>query len=58
VQILNRERRSHRQFAELNGAHRDANLRAVRYHALFFPTLELIGALAVSLIVWYGAAGR
>ena len=54
VQILNRERRSHRQFAELNGAHRDANLRAVRYHALFFPTLELIGALAVSLIVWYG----
>lgn len=54
VQILNRERRSHSEFRERNAGHRDANLLAVRYHALFFPTLELIGALAVSLIVWYG----
>jgi len=54
VQILNRERRSREEFSERNAAHRDANLVAVRYHALFFPTLELVGALAVSLIVWYG----
>jgi ATP-binding cassette subfamily B protein len=54
VQILNQERRSRAGFRELNAAHRDANLVAVRYHALFFPALELVGALAVSLIVWYG----
>jgi ATP-binding cassette subfamily B multidrug efflux pump len=54
VQILNRERKSAEAFKDLNGAHRDANLVAVRYHALFFPSLELVGALAVSLIVWYG----
>jgi ATP-binding cassette subfamily B protein len=54
VQILNRERRSQEAFRELNGAHRDANLVAVRYHAILFPALELVGALAVSLIVWYG----
>jgi ATP-binding cassette, subfamily B, multidrug efflux pump len=54
VQILNRERRSQEDFRTLNAGHRDANLVAVRYHALFFPTLELVGALAVSLIVWYG----
>ena len=54
VQILNRERKSHQEFRELNAAHRNANLQAVRYHALFFPALELVGALAVSLIVWYG----
>jgi ATP-binding cassette subfamily B multidrug efflux pump len=54
VQILNRERRNFAQFREVNAGHRDANLTAVRYHAVFFPVLELVGALAVSLIVWYG----
>ena len=54
VQILNRERRNHEEFRAVNAGHRDANLAAVFYHALFFPVLELIGALAVSLIVWYG----
>ena len=38
----------------MNADHRDANLQAVFYHALFFPLLELVGAIAVSLIVWYG----
>jgi ATP-binding cassette, subfamily B, multidrug efflux pump len=54
VQMLNRERKSRAEFRELNASHRDATLDAVRYNALFFPTLELVGALAVSLIVWYG----
>ena len=54
VQMLGRERRTLEGFREVNASHRDANLRTVFYHAIFFPTLELVGALAVSLIVWYG----
>jgi len=54
VQILNREPRNLELFRDVNAAHRDANLRTVFYHSLFFPVLELVGALAVSLIVWYG----
>jgi len=54
VQILNREARSFEAFRRVNGEHRDANLRAVFIHALFFPALELVAAIAVSLIVWYG----
>ncbi len=54
VQLLNRERRNLGQFHDVNAGHRDANLQAVYQHALFFPLLELVGALAVSLIVWYG----
>jgi len=54
VQMLNREERNFRAFSRINAAHRDANLQAVYYHAIFFPLLELVGALAVSLIVWYG----
>lgn len=54
VQILNREPRNYDAFRGVNASHRDANLQAVYYHAVFFPALELVGALAVSLIVWYG----
>ncbi len=54
VQMLNRERRTLDEFRAINGRHRDAHLQTVFYHALFFPVLELVGAIAVSLIVWYG----
>jgi ATP-binding cassette, subfamily B, multidrug efflux pump len=54
VQLLNREERNHAEFRAINAGHRDANLQANFYHAIFFPTLELVSALAVSLIVWYG----
>ena len=54
VQILNREDRNHAEFRGVNAGHRDANLQTVFYHALFFPALELVGAIALSLIVWYG----
>ena len=54
VQILNRERRNLESFRTINAGHRDAHLQTVFYHAMFFPVLELVGALAVSLIVWYG----
>jgi ATP-binding cassette subfamily B protein len=54
VQILNREPRSLEEFRGINAKHRDAHLKTVFYHAMFFPTLELVGAVAVSLIVWYG----
>ncbi|MGH7742153.1 MAG: ABC transporter ATP-binding protein, partial [Candidatus Eiseniibacteriota bacterium] len=54
VQMLNREERNFEQFRGINAEHRDANLRANFYYAVFFPLLELVGAVAVSLIVWYG----
>ena len=54
VQMLNREQRNLEQFRGINASHRDAHLRANFYYAVFFPLLELVGALAVSLIVWYG----
>jgi ATP-binding cassette subfamily B multidrug efflux pump len=54
VQLLNRQERNHAEFRAINAGHRDANLQANFYHAIFFPVLELVSALAVSLIVWYG----
>jgi ATP-binding cassette subfamily B protein len=54
VQLMNREARNFAVFSDINGAHRDANLQSVTYYAVFYPVIELIGAIAVSLIIWYG----
>jgi ABC-type multidrug transport system fused ATPase/permease subunit len=52
-QIFNREKKSYNQFSSINASHRDANIKSIFYYALFYPGVELIGALAVGLILWY-----
>ena len=54
VQIFGQEKRQYRRFTEINREHLDANLQSIFYYALFYPLLELVGALAVALVVWYG----
>ena len=52
-QLFGRERRAFGSFRDINAAHRDANIRSIFYYALFYPGVELIGAIAVGLIIWY-----
>jgi ATP-binding cassette subfamily B protein len=54
VQVLGREARNAAEFGAINAEHRDANLLANTYHAVFFPLLELVSAVALALIIWYG----
>jgi ATP-binding cassette, subfamily B, multidrug efflux pump len=53
-QIFNREKKAYERFETLNAAHRDANIRSIFYYAVFYPSVDLIGAVAVGLILWYG----
>jgi ATP-binding cassette subfamily B multidrug efflux pump len=55
-QVFNREEKSFKQFDDINALHRDANIKSIFYYAVFYPGVDLIGALAVGLIIWY--AGR
>jgi len=52
-QIFNREESAFQKFSRINAAHRDANIKSIFYYALFYPGVDLIGALAVGLIIWY-----
>jgi len=52
-QVFNRERRSFDQFSAINALHRNANIKSIFYYALFYPGVDLIGAIAVGLIIWY-----
>ncbi len=56
-QICNREKKAFESFSEINNAHRDANIRSILYYSLFYPGVDLIGAIAVGLIVWYAGVG-
>jgi ATP-binding cassette subfamily B protein len=54
VQLFNREAKEMRQFDEINDAHRQANIDTIFYYAVFYPAVEIIGAVGVGLIIWYG----
>jgi ATP-binding cassette subfamily B multidrug efflux pump len=54
VQLFNREEKEMRQFKEINEAHRKANIDTIFFYAVFYPAVEIIGALGIALIIWYG----
>ncbi len=54
VQIFTREKEVLGDFSEINSDHRQANVRAIFYYAIYFPGVELVTALGVALILWYG----
>jgi ATP-binding cassette subfamily B multidrug efflux pump len=54
VQLFRRERRSYEAFDEVNRGHRDANIDSIYYYSVFYPAIEVIGALSTALIIWFG----
>ena len=54
VQLFRRERLSYARFDEINRRHRDANVDSIFYYAVFYPAVEVIGALAAALLIWFG----
>ena len=54
VQLFRREARDFAAFDEIDRAHRDANVQSIFYYAVFYPAIELVSALAASLIIWVG----
>lgn len=57
VQIFNREKAEFEKFKQINSEHRDAHLRSIFYYAVFFPVVEVLSAVSIGLVVWYGGEG-
>ena len=55
IQYFARERQEYKKFYAINKRYRDANIRSNWYYSIFFPVVELISALSLGLLVWYGA---
>jgi ATP-binding cassette subfamily B multidrug efflux pump len=54
VQLFGREEASAERFAELNREHLAAHLRSITVYAIFFPVVEVLTAVAMALLLWYG----
>jgi ATP-binding cassette, subfamily B, multidrug efflux pump len=54
VQLFGREEDAARRFAALNREHLEAHLRSITIYAVFFPAVEVLTAVAMALLLWYG----
>ncbi len=57
VQIFGNEKKEFAKFNEINIEHRDSNLKSVLYYSIYYPIAEIISAMGIGLLVWYGANG-
>ncbi len=55
IQIFNAEQQEMDKFKKINGKYTQANLDAITYYAIFFPTVEFIKYLALAFLVYLGA---
>lgn len=54
VQVYNREAEEMKRFDDVNNDNRKAQIKTVFYFALFYPVIDVIAALALALVIWYG----
>jgi ATP-binding cassette subfamily B protein len=54
VQLFGREADSAARFAELNREHLEAHRRSITIYAVFFPVVEVLTAVAMALLLYYG----
>ncbi|MFZ9980429.1 MAG: ABC transporter ATP-binding protein [Cyclobacteriaceae bacterium] len=57
VQIFAAEKREMEKFKVINKEHLDSNLRSVLYYSIYYPVAEIISAMGIGLLMWYGAKG-
>ena len=54
IQYFSREDQEMRKFKAVNMKYRDANIRSNWYYSIFFPVVEILFAVGLALLVWYG----
>jgi ATP-binding cassette subfamily B protein len=55
VQAFTGEKREYARFRQINKEHRTANIDAIFAYSVFFPVVEIILAISLGLMVWWGA---
>ena len=55
VQTFGREEQEFGKFEAINREHRGAHIRSVFAYSVFFPVVEILSAMSMALLVWWGA---
>ena len=53
VQLMNAEDKAKARFAEINDDYRNANIETIYYYAIFYPLVDLIGAIGIALVIFF-----
>jgi ATP-binding cassette, subfamily B, multidrug efflux pump len=54
VQLFNREERAYNKFSEVNEVHMEAFKDAIMAHAVYYPVVEILSAVAIASVIWFG----
>ncbi len=54
LQLFNREQKSYERFEKINRTHMDAYKDAILAHAIYYPVVEVLSAIAIASVVWFG----
>ena len=54
LQLFNREQKSYERFEKINRTHMDAYKDAILAHAIYYPIVEVLSAIAIACVVWFG----
>jgi len=57
LQLFNREKKSFKRFSEVNALHMDAFKDAIMAHAVYYPVVEFLSAVAIACVIWFGGNG-
>ncbi|MCS7182270.1 MAG: ABC transporter ATP-binding protein/permease, partial [Thermoanaerobaculum sp.] len=55
VQLLRAQEGTAERMCRLDAEHRDVNIRGIFYYAVFYPTVELLTALGLASLIYFGA---
>ena len=54
VQLFGREQQEYAKFQAINKEHRTAHIRSVLAYSIFFPVVEILSAISLAFLVWWG----
>src|SRR6202035_1479071 len=54
LQLFNREERAFDKFSDVNALHMDAFKDAILAHAVYYPVVEILSAIAIACVIWFG----
>lgn len=54
LQLFNREKRSYDEFEKVNKQHMEAYKDAIMAHAVYYPVVEILSAIAIACVLWFG----
>jgi ATP-binding cassette subfamily B protein len=57
LQLFNREERAFDKFSDVNAVHMDAFKDAILAHAFYYPVVEVLSAIAIACVIWFGGNG-